>query len=126
MYSLEKIQSVNSSRPGRPMRRFRVLVCGGLILTLLAAGILCWRVVRSDRRDVIRTALLREQIECGIHYPVPLHLQPACRDLGYTHGNFPHAEAMADSVLSLPMHPFLTEREVMTVSQVVKHALATG
>jgi dTDP-4-amino-4,6-dideoxygalactose transaminase len=33
---------------------------------------------------------------------------------------------MADSVLSLPMHPFLTEREVMTVSQVVKHALATG
>jgi dTDP-4-amino-4,6-dideoxygalactose transaminase len=83
-------------------------------------------VIRSERRDVIRTALLREQIECGIHYPVPLHLQPACRDLGYTHGNFPHAEAMADSALSLPMHPFLTEREVMTVSQVVKHALATG
>ena len=83
-------------------------------------------VIRSERRDVIRTALLREQIECGIHYPVPLHLQPACRQLGYSHGNFPHAEAMADSVLSLPMHPFLTEREVMTVSDVVKRALATG
>jgi dTDP-4-amino-4,6-dideoxygalactose transaminase len=83
-------------------------------------------VIRSDRRDAIRTALLRDQIECGIHYPVPLHLQPACRGLGYALGDFPHAEAMADSVLSLPMHPFLTEREVKTVSQAVKCALAAS
>ncbi len=83
-------------------------------------------VIRSDRRDAIRAALLREQIECGIHYPVPLHLQPACRELGYSHGDFPHAERMADSVLSLPMHPFLTEREVRTVSDAVRRALATG
>jgi len=83
-------------------------------------------VIRSARRDAIRTALLQNQIECGIHYPLPLHLQPACRELGYAEGDFPHAEAMADSVLSLPMHPFLTEREVKTVSRTVKRALATG
>ena len=83
-------------------------------------------VIRSNRRDAIRTALLKNQIECGIHYPVPLHLQPACRDLGYAEGDFPHAEKFADSVLSLPMHPFLTEREVKSVSQAVKRALATG
>jgi len=83
-------------------------------------------VIRSERRDAIRTALLKNQIECGIHYPVPLHLQPACRDLGYAEGDFPHAEKFADSVLSLPMHPFLTEREVKSVSQAVKRALATG
>ena len=83
-------------------------------------------VIRSERRDAIRTALLKNQIECGIHYPVPLHLQPACRDLGYAEGDFPHAEKFADSVLSLPMHPFLTEREVKSVSHAVKRALATG
>ena len=83
-------------------------------------------VIRSDKRDAIRTALLKNQIECGIHYPVPLHLQPACRDLGYAQGDFPHAEKFADSVLSLPMHPFITEREVKSVSQAVKRALATG
>ncbi len=83
-------------------------------------------VIRSDKRDAIRTALLKNQIECGIHYPVPLHLQPACRDLGYAQGDFPHAEKFADSVLSLPMHPFITEREVKAVSQAVKRALAAG
>jgi UDP-2-acetamido-2-deoxy-ribo-hexuluronate aminotransferase len=83
-------------------------------------------VIRSDKRDAIRTALLKNQIECGIHYPVPLHLQPACRDLGYAQGDFPHSEKFADTVLSLPMHPFITEREVKTVSQAVKRALAAG
>jgi dTDP-4-amino-4,6-dideoxygalactose transaminase len=83
-------------------------------------------VIRSDRRDAIRTALLQNQIECGIHYPVPLHLQPACRDLRYSQGDFPHAEKFADTVLSLPMHPFLTEREVKAVSQAIKRALTTG
>ncbi len=81
-------------------------------------------VIRSDRRDAIRTELLRNEIECGIHYPLPLHLQPACRELGYVQGDFPHAEKMADSVLSLPMHPFLTEREVKTVGAAVRRALA--
>jgi len=80
-------------------------------------------VIRSPRRDAIRNALIKNQIECGIHYPVPLHLQPACRSLGYEPGDFPEAEAMADSVLSLPMHPHLTEREVHKVSRVIQSAL---
>lgn len=80
-------------------------------------------VIRSRRRDAIRGALLADEIECGIHYPLPLHLQPACRDLGYQKGNFPAAEALADSVLSLPMHPHLSDREVRRVSQVVEASL---
>jgi dTDP-4-amino-4,6-dideoxygalactose transaminase len=81
-------------------------------------------VIRSAWRDTIRTALLEAQIECGIHYPLPLHLQPACRDLGYRDGDFPAAEAMADTVLSLPMHPHLTAAEVRQVSKTVEHAIA--
>ena len=75
-------------------------------------------------RDAIRTALLEDQIECGIHYPLPLHLQPACRHLGYHKGDFPVAEAIADSVLSLPMHPHLTAKEVRRVSRTVALAAA--
>jgi dTDP-4-amino-4,6-dideoxygalactose transaminase len=81
-------------------------------------------VIRSRRRDAIRAALLADQIECGIHYPLPLHLQPACKDLGYLKGDFPTAEAMAASVLSLPMHPQLTDVEVRRVSQTVEAGLA--
>jgi dTDP-4-amino-4,6-dideoxygalactose transaminase len=81
-------------------------------------------VVRSALRDAIRQALIENQIECGIHYPVPLHLQPACRYLGYRKGDFPAAEALADSVLSLPMHPHLSAPQVQEVSRVVALAVA--
>jgi len=80
-------------------------------------------VIRSPRRDLIRRALMQAEIGCGIHYPVPLHLQPACSDLGYRSGDFPASEHLADTVLSLPMHPHLTEREVCSVAQTVATAL---
>jgi dTDP-4-amino-4,6-dideoxygalactose transaminase len=79
-------------------------------------------VIRSPKRDEIKRALLREQIECGIHYPIPLHLQPACRFLGHQAGDFPAAEEFAKTILSLPMHPHLTEEEVAEVARVVRLA----
>jgi len=81
-------------------------------------------VVRSARRDQIRQALLAAGIECGIHYPVPLHLQPACRFLGYHPGDFPASEAAADTVLSLPMHPHLKPEEINRVAEAVRAVLA--
>ena len=88
----------------------------------------CWHlfVIRSDKRDLIRTSLLVNNIECAIHYPVPLHLQPACRALGYHQGDFPISERIADTVLSLPMHPHLTNAEVGRVVEVVKQALRSN
>lgn len=80
-------------------------------------------VVRSPRRDAIRERLVAAQIGCGIHYPVPLHLQPACRFLGYRKGDFPVSEAIGDTVVSLPMHPHLADAEVMQVADVVRSAL---
>jgi len=63
------------------------------------------------------------KVECGIHYPVPLHLQPACRALGYRSGDFPVSERIADTVLSLPLHPHLTNLDADKVAEVVREAL---
>jgi hypothetical protein len=79
--------------------------------------------IRSERRDAVRNALLVSGIECGIHYPVPLHLQPALRSYGYRSGDFPFSERAADTVLSLPMHPHLSEPDLEVVAETVCQAL---
>ncbi len=66
---------------------------------------------------------MEQNIGCGIHYPLPLHLQPACRYLGYKSGDFPAAERIADTALSLPMHPALTISEVDRVAEVVRETM---
>jgi dTDP-4-amino-4,6-dideoxygalactose transaminase len=80
-------------------------------------------VVRSQERDKLRDALCSADIASGIHYPVPLHLQPACKFLGYQRGDFPYAEKLADTALSLPMHPHLSIDEVERVADVVRRVV---
>jgi dTDP-4-amino-4,6-dideoxygalactose transaminase len=80
-------------------------------------------IIRSSKRDAVRNALLQAEIECGIHYPVPLHLQPALAYLGHRAGDFPASEALADTTLSLPMHPHLDGQEILRIVQVVTTAL---
>ena len=77
-------------------------------------------VVRTARRDEVRDALAQAGIASGMHYPVPLHLQPALASLGYREGDFPCAEDWARSGLSLPMFPELTAEEVERVSAVIR------
>jgi dTDP-4-amino-4,6-dideoxygalactose transaminase len=79
-------------------------------------------VIQLDNRDAVRQALATAGIESGVHYPVPLHLQPAYRSLGYRKGEFPAAEHCADRMLSIPMFPELTEAEVERVAAVVREA----
>jgi dTDP-4-amino-4,6-dideoxygalactose transaminase len=65
------------------------------------------RLVGSDaaRRDAVRERLAASGVECGVHYRLPLHLQPAWAHLGYRPGDFPVAERLAGEILSLPMFP---------------------
>ena len=79
-------------------------------------------VVRSEMREAIKQALARASIQSGVHYPVPLHTQPACAYLGYRAGEFPESERLADTALSLPMHPHLTDTEAAQVAKVVREA----
>ena len=65
--------------------------------------------IRSANRDRLQSTLHRHGVQTGVHYPIPVHLQRAYADLQYGPGSFPHAEAAAREVLSLPMFPELTE-----------------
>ncbi len=76
-------------------------------------------VIRTPKRDELKAKLLAADIESGIHYPVPLHLQPICAHLGYKAGQFPVTERYAGEILSLPMFAELTEDDVQRVSAAV-------
>jgi dTDP-4-amino-4,6-dideoxygalactose transaminase len=77
-------------------------------------------VIRSNHRDALRSHLQEAGIATGIHYPVPIHLQPAFQTLTYQQGRFPVAEQYASEILSLPMHPFLRDDEVAYVAQSIR------
>ncbi len=76
--------------------------------------------IRVVERDKLLHALAKQGISCGIHYPVPVHLQGAYKQLGYSQGDFPTAESAADTVLSLPMFPELTREQVYYTVEAVK------
>jgi dTDP-4-amino-4,6-dideoxygalactose transaminase len=76
------------------------------------------------KREQVLARLQAEGIEAGIHYPTPLHLHGALRDLGYREGDFPVAEKAAREILSLPMHPHLTEAQQERVAEALRRALA--
>ncbi len=80
-------------------------------------------VVRTSRRDALLEHLKSKQINAGIHYPVPLHLQPAFLHLGYKAGDFPRAEQAAKEVLSLPMYPELSSQQIGQVAQAIRDFL---
>src|SRR5262252_3630086 len=81
--------------------------------------------VRSKNRDHLQATLAGEGIQTGIHYPIPVHLQPSYADLGYGLGAFPQAEAAAKEVLSLPLYPELSSQTVVQVVDAVKHAVGS-
>ena len=79
--------------------------------------------VRVKDRDAKLKKLGERGINCGIHYPIPVHLQEAYRFLGYQRGSFPVAERCADEFLSLPMFPELNEEQIQAVAKEVRDSL---
>ncbi len=80
-----------------------------------------------EHRDTVVAHLHSAGVGAGIHYPIPLHLQPVFQELGYTAGALPHTEAAAQRILSLPLCPELTKSQMDYVAETLKKAvLASG
>lgn len=76
-------------------------------------------VIQVDERDALRTHLADRGVGTAIHYPVPIHLQPAAKDLGYREGDFPITERQAGRILTLPVHQFLARDDIEYVAEAI-------
>ena len=74
-------------------------------------------VIQTKKRDKIIKYLKKNGIQTAIHYPVPIHLQPASKFLGYKKGSFPETEKQSREILTLPIHQNLSKKEL---SKIVK------
>jgi len=72
---------------------------------------------RSMRRDLLQKFLGEQGIATGLHYPIPLHLQPCFNHLGYKKGDFPNTESLAEQCLSLPMFAEMTDQQISYVTE---------
>jgi dTDP-4-amino-4,6-dideoxygalactose transaminase len=77
-------------------------------------------VIRSAERDTLQRRLAEHEIDTGVHFPIPIHLQPATRALGYRAGDLPHTEQASKEVLSIPMYAELSPDQQEWVASCVK------
>jgi dTDP-4-amino-4,6-dideoxygalactose transaminase len=101
------------------------LAGSGLKVPLVRAGsthVYHLYVVESDEREALQSTLEAAGVATGIHYPLPLHLQPALRSLGYGRENLPLSQSMAGRLLSLPMFPELTRKQVVRIAAIARIA----
>ncbi len=80
-------------------------------------------VIKTKKRDKLLETLNKNKIEAGVHYPIPLHLQPAYKYLGYKRGAFPIAEQCAEEFLSLPLCSEISREEQLAVVEQIKNTL---
>ena len=119
---LKYLEKWNAARRWNAVLYHKFLEGCGVVLPGEAGGAeSVWHlyVIRTEQRDVLREHLISQGISASIHYPIPIHLQPAYRDLGYKRGEFPVTESYAQELLSLPMYAEMTQGQIEDVSKTI-------
>ena len=83
-----------------------------------------FRVLNNKLRNKIIKFLIKNKIDAKIHYPIPMHLQPASKIYGYKKGDFPVTEKLANTSISLPVHEFITKKKLDFIIKIIKKAIA--
>ena len=78
-------------------------------------------VIQVSKRDKLKEYLLKNGINTAIHYPIPIHLQPAAKSFGHKKGDFKTTERQAKSILTLPINQFLKEKEIIFISKKINN-----
>jgi dTDP-4-amino-4,6-dideoxygalactose transaminase len=127
---LRYLESGNSLRRAHALQYNRALDGLGEVVTPFEAPyarhVYHVYAIRVEERDEVTRFLKERAIQCGVHYPVPIHLQKAYQHLGYATGSLPISERIALELMSLPMFPELTEEQIATVALAVREAIAGG
>ena len=77
--------------------------------------------INVKKRDKLQKFLIKKGVDAKVHYPYPIHLQPAAKFLKYKKGDFPKAEQIANSTLSLPVHEFIKEQDIKYVANLINY-----
>ena len=77
--------------------------------------------INVKKRDRLQQYLIKNGVDAKVHYPIPIHLQPAAKYLKYKRGDFPIAEKMADTSLSLPVHEFIKVNDIKYVANLINN-----
>jgi len=124
---LLRLDGWNAARKRHAQRFCEILADSDVVLPVVhpdADSVWHLFVIRVRDRDRLQLELKKRGVGTGVHYPVPLHRQPACRYLGMAEGTLPVTEQIARSVLSLPMYPELTADQLETVADAVSAVTA--
>lgn len=125
---LEKIESITESRIANAARYDRQL--SGIPQLKIpnrpedTRQVYHLYVIRAESRDALQQFLINRGIDAKVHYPIPMHLQKAAVTFGYRRGDFPVCEAICDSVLSLPVHEFITDEQIDYVAAQIEEFYA--
>jgi dTDP-4-amino-4,6-dideoxygalactose transaminase len=120
---LRHLESWTEARRARAATYARALKDTGVVVPVERPGVrhvYHVYVVRTSDRDGLRARLTDAGVQTGVHYPIPVHMQPGYRDLGYSAGDFPVSERAAREVLSLPIYPELTDDQIETIAGVCR------
>ena len=77
--------------------------------------------INVKKRDQLQQYLIKNSVDAKVHYPIPIHLQPAAKYLKYKKGDFPLAEEMANTSMSLPVHEFIKESDIKYVANLINN-----
>ena len=77
-------------------------------------------MARFKKRDQLKSFLIKNGVEVKIHYPIPLHLQKASKNMGYKKGDFPEAENQSKDLLTLPVHQYLNKKQLNYTINTIK------
>ncbi len=120
---LRYLERWNAARQSHAMaytRQLQDVVEAVPIVQSWGTHVYCYYVVQAPQRDHLCIMLERQGIGTNIHYPTPIHLQPACAHYGYKRGTLPVTEAVAERIVSLPMYPEMTEEQIQLVINAIK------
>lgn len=121
-YRLEKLEKVIKKR--RENAKFYIdnIKLNGVILPIEAKkefNSYHTFVIQHEKRDQLKNYLSKKGISTAIHYPTPIHLQPASSCLGYKFGDFPECEKQSRRILSLPINQYLSKKDLKTICSVI-------